>query len=114
MTTLIDTLRTLELNIYSTFFDAVLGRLLVAAGQPDQARARLDTGLQLARDTGMCFYDAELLRLRAHTHTDPARMQADVSTRRRPGPPPGRDPLRTARRAGRFRPARPTRTGRIG
>ena len=32
----------------------------------------------MARDTGMCFYDAELLRLRAHTHTDPDARQADI------------------------------------
>jgi hypothetical protein len=44
-------------------------------GDLEQAR-RLDTGLALARDTGMCFYDAELLRLRAHTHTDPDARQA--------------------------------------
>jgi hypothetical protein len=27
----------------------------------------------------MCFYDAELLRLRAHTHTDPEARQADLA-----------------------------------
>ena len=67
------------LNLYLTFYDAVLGRLLIAAGQPEQARARLDTALQLARDTGMRFYDAELLRLRAHTHTDPDARRADIA-----------------------------------
>jgi hypothetical protein len=71
ITTLLDTFRTLEVNMYSTFYDAVLGRLLIAASQPEQARARLDTGLQLAEDTGMHFYDAELLRLRARTQPDP-------------------------------------------
>ena len=78
ITTFVDTLRTVEVNIYLTFYDAVLGRLLIAAGQPEQARARLDTALQLAQDTGMCFYDAELLRLRAHTHTDPDARRADI------------------------------------
>jgi class 3 adenylate cyclase/tetratricopeptide (TPR) repeat protein len=80
MTTCVDTIRTLEVNIYLTFYDSVLGRLLTAAGQPEQARARLDTALQLARDTGMCFYDAELLRLRAHTHThtNPDARREDV------------------------------------
>ena len=77
-TTFLDTLRKLELNIYLSSLDAVLGRLLIAASQPEAARHRLDTGLALARDTGMCFYDAELLRLRAHTHTDLETMQADV------------------------------------
>ena len=79
MTAFVDTLRTVGLNIYLTFFDSVLARLLTAAGQPEQARARLDTALALARDTGMCFYDAELLRLRAHTHTDPDARQADIA-----------------------------------
>lgn len=36
------------------------------------------TPLALARDTGMCFYDAELLRLRAHTYTDPQSRKADI------------------------------------
>jgi hypothetical protein len=75
---LLDTARTVEANIFTTFYDAVLGRLLIAAGQPEQARVRLDTGLRLAQDTGMCFYDAELLRLRARTHTDPHARRADI------------------------------------
>lgn len=52
-------------------YDAILARVLIEAAQPAQARHRLDTGLQLAEDTGMHFYDAELLRLRTHTHTEP-------------------------------------------
>lgn len=79
MTTLLDTWRTVGLLIYVTVYDGVLGRLLTVAGPPEAARACLDTALALARDTGMCFYDAELLRLRAHTHTDPETMQADIS-----------------------------------
>ena len=80
ITTFVDTMRTVGMNLYLTFYDAVLGRLLTAAGQPEQAHARLDTGLALARDTGMCFYDAELLRLRAHTHTDPEAHRAALGT----------------------------------
>ena len=67
------------MNAYITFYDAILGRLLIATGQPEQARHRLNTGLQLAEDIGMCFYDAELLRLRAHTHADPDARQADIA-----------------------------------
>ena len=77
-TRLVDEVRTLEVNMYSTFYDAVLARLSIAAGQPEQARARVNTGLQLAEVTGMHFYDAELLRLRAHTHTDPAVGRIDL------------------------------------
>ena len=57
----------------------MLGRLLIAAGQPDEARRRFNMGLQLAEDTLMCFYNAELLRLRARTHTDTDASQADIS-----------------------------------
>ncbi|WP_234783673.1 adenylate/guanylate cyclase domain-containing protein [Mycolicibacterium celeriflavum] len=78
MTTLVDTWRAVGLNVYVTFFDAVLGRLLIVSGQLEAARHRLDIGLQLARDTGMCFYDAELLRLRARTHASPEARQADI------------------------------------
>ena len=79
MTTFVDVLRKAGLNAYLTFFDSVLARLLTTAGQPEQARARLDTALQLAEDTGMCFYDAELLRLRAHTQVDPDVRRADIA-----------------------------------
>jgi class 3 adenylate cyclase/tetratricopeptide (TPR) repeat protein len=74
----LETLRTLGVYMYTTVFDAFLGRLLTAAGQPEVARKRLDTGLQLAQDTGMHFYDAELLRLRAHTHAAPNAMRDDL------------------------------------
>jgi len=79
ITTLLDTLRTIEVNIYTTLFDGILGRMLIAAGQPETARARLDIGLQLGSNTGMCFYDAELLRLRARTHADPDARRADIT-----------------------------------
>ncbi|WP_431240933.1 hypothetical protein ACQ86B_28840 (plasmid) [Mycolicibacterium aichiense] len=49
----------------------MLGRLLI--------RERLDTALTLAADTGMRVYDAELLRLRAQTHTDGAARRADLA-----------------------------------
>jgi hypothetical protein len=79
MATYVDILHMVGMNVYITFHDAVLGRLLIAAGQPEHARARLDTALQLAQDTGMHFYDAELVRLRAHTHADPDARSADIA-----------------------------------
>ena len=104
MATLLDILRMVGMNVYITFHDGVLGRLLIAAGQPEQARARLDTALQLAQDTGMHFYDAELLRLRAHTHTDPDR-RADIAAALDLARRQGATAVRTARRPGRFRAA---------
>jgi class 3 adenylate cyclase/tetratricopeptide (TPR) repeat protein len=62
----VDGSRLLHLNVYLTFHDAIIGRLLIAAGQPDMARERLEASLRHAEETGMHFYDAELMRLRAH------------------------------------------------
>ncbi|MEO6793387.1 MAG: AAA family ATPase [Mycobacterium sp.] len=74
----IDMMRAVGQNAYGTFWDAILGRLLIAAGQLDQARAHLDAALRLAEDTGMHFYDAELLRLRAQARSDPDGRESDV------------------------------------
>jgi hypothetical protein len=63
-----------------TFYDAILARLLVAAGDLEQARARLRTGLDLAAATGMRFYDAELLRLGASTSDDPEQRRRDLES----------------------------------
>jgi hypothetical protein len=79
ITTSLDALRAMEVNMYTTIFDTILGRLLIATGQGEVARERLDIGLALAEKTGMCFYDAELLRLRAQTHDDPVARQADIN-----------------------------------
>ena len=79
MTGSLDVWRTVGLLMCVTFYDAVLGRLLIAASRQQEARERLDASLELAQDTGMHFYDAELLRLRAQTHDDPAARQADIN-----------------------------------
>jgi len=71
----VDGSRLLHLNNYLTFKDAIIGRLLIAAGQPDEARERLEMALGHAKETGMHFYDAELLRVRAHTFTDPQKRR---------------------------------------
>ncbi len=67
VTGLVDGWRASGLRSLITFYDAVLARLLLAAGRPDDARARVDIALALAAETGMRFYDAELLRIRADT-----------------------------------------------
>jgi class 3 adenylate cyclase/tetratricopeptide (TPR) repeat protein len=96
--------------------DAVLGRLLIAAGRHNQARDWLDAALGITAEKGHQFYDAELLRLRAHTLTDPdaraAGIGAALDLARRQGAPlfelraalddfelrghPAREPLRDA------------------
>lgn len=70
MTMLVEAWRAAEVRMFLTFYDSVVARLLFAAGRTDEARARLDAALQLAADTDVHFYDAELLRLRAQTEAE--------------------------------------------
>ncbi len=76
---LVDGSRLLHLNSYLTFHDAIIGRLLIAAGQPEKARERLDLALRHAQETGMHFHDAELMRVRAHTFTELEKRRAALS-----------------------------------
>jgi len=74
---------------------------------------RLDSALQLAEETGLHYYDAELAAAaRRFTNTDRDARLADFDGFRCVGPPPARDPVRTARRARRFRTTRPIRPRR--
>ncbi|WP_231514610.1 adenylate/guanylate cyclase domain-containing protein [Mycobacterium sp. URHB0044] len=78
MTGFIDTFRALGVIALITFYDAVLARMLIAANEPDEARMRLQIALDLADETGMHFYDAELVRLRSHTTDDVELRRADL------------------------------------
>ncbi len=75
----VDSSRMMHLNIYLTFKDAIIGRLLIAAGHPEKARERLDMALRHAKDTSMRFHDAELMRVRAHTFSDPQERRAALA-----------------------------------
>ena len=79
MTMLVDAWRAAESKLFVTFYDGVLARLLIAAGQLDQARERIAIALDLAEETGALFYHSELLRLRAHTTEDAASRAADLA-----------------------------------
>jgi class 3 adenylate cyclase len=63
---------------FVTCFDGHLARLLTSTGRPAEACEQANAGLQLAEETGMHYYDAELLRLRAATHADPEARHADL------------------------------------
>ena len=78
MTFTVESWRAAEAKLFVSFYDAVLAQLLAAAGKPDEARERLDIALQLGEETGVNFYRAELLRLRAHTHDDADDCAADL------------------------------------
>jgi class 3 adenylate cyclase/tetratricopeptide (TPR) repeat protein len=76
----VDATRFIHLNSYLTFHDAIIGRLLLAAGQPEKARERLEMALRHAEETGMRFHDAELMRLVAHTFTDMQERRNTLAT----------------------------------
>jgi hypothetical protein len=60
-------------------FAAHLARLLIAVGETTHARENLDAALSLAETTGMHFYDAELVRLRALTLPDAADRLPEIA-----------------------------------
>jgi hypothetical protein len=68
----------LELRCMLTFYLTTLGALMADAGDRDAARQRYEESLTLAEVTGMHFYDAETLRLRAHL--DPATTVGGLTT----------------------------------
>jgi class 3 adenylate cyclase/tetratricopeptide (TPR) repeat protein len=76
----VDGSRFMHLNTYLTFHDSIIGRLRIAAGQLEVARARLEMALHHTEETGMHFYDAELMRVRAHTFTEPQSCRAVLTT----------------------------------
>lgn len=67
---------------YRPFFWCMLARFLIAAGQVDAARSRIDQALTFAEDTGVRFYSAELLRIRSQTQNDAAAKFADLAAAR--------------------------------
>jgi tetratricopeptide (TPR) repeat protein len=78
ITGFVNTWRALDMRALITIYDAVIARLLIATGQSEEARRRLQIALDLADETGMHFYDAELIRLRAHTFGDIDSRRADL------------------------------------
>ncbi|HEX9175356.1 MAG TPA: hypothetical protein VF874_04405 [Mycobacterium sp.] len=75
----LDTWQDAGYGAFRPMYDRVLARLLIAAGHHEEARRRIDTGLRLADATGVHYYDAELLRLRAKLQADPDTKAADLA-----------------------------------
>jgi class 3 adenylate cyclase/predicted ATPase len=78
LTAFVEAWRSMNAISLVTFYDAILARLLIASGELPEARERLRIGLELAERTRMHFYDAELLRLRAHTTDDIGARREDL------------------------------------
>ncbi|RDH76011.1 adenylate/guanylate cyclase domain-containing protein [Mycolicibacterium moriokaense] len=79
LTSFVDAWRAFEVKCLITTYDGFIARLLMAAGRPAEARDRVDIGLALAEETGMHYYDAELLRIRAGTHDDDTERRKDLA-----------------------------------
>ncbi|HET9876335.1 MAG TPA: adenylate/guanylate cyclase domain-containing protein, partial [Mycobacterium sp.] len=71
-------LRDTEQRLFITFYDGVLARLLTAVGRAEEARERLGIALQVADETGVNFYRAELFRLRARAAGDDDARDTDL------------------------------------
>ncbi|WP_239645737.1 adenylate/guanylate cyclase domain-containing protein [Mycobacterium sp. UM_CSW] len=82
LTQVIEVWQALGASTYRPFYWCVLGQLLTVAGQPDEARTRIGGALRFTADTGVRFYDAELLRARAQTHTDADARADDLAAAR--------------------------------
>jgi hypothetical protein len=78
ITAFVDAWRAFGMICLITYYDGVIARLLVGAGQLADARDRVSVALHLAEETGMQFHDANLLRIRACTHDDDEQRRADL------------------------------------
>ena len=78
MTAVVEAWRAAGIKAFLGWYDGALVRVLTAAGMNDAARERVDLALQMADETDWHIFDAELLRLRAHTSDDPDARHADL------------------------------------
>ena len=89
MTTVVQALRGAQLKTFLASYESVLARLHIAAGDRQAGRERLAATFDVVEETGSRFYEAELLRVLAHTHDDPqARhesLQAAIDLARKQG-----------------------------
>lgn len=69
----------LEIKTFLCVYSATLASLLLKAGRPAEACSRIDEALRLTDELETRFYDAELLRLRAHTQ-DGERRRAGLAS----------------------------------
>jgi class 3 adenylate cyclase/tetratricopeptide (TPR) repeat protein len=78
MTAVVEAWRAAGIKAFLGWYEGALVRVLTAAGMNDAARERVELARQVADETGWRIYDAELLRLRAHTSDDPVARHTDL------------------------------------
>lgn len=81
LSSFVDAWRMVELRACLTIYVTMLGRLAAEGGDPGAASDLYEESLELARATGMTFYDAETLRCRAHLgdRSDEVARRLDVA-----------------------------------
>jgi class 3 adenylate cyclase/tetratricopeptide (TPR) repeat protein len=88
---LCDMWKMIDFALFLPFYTAAAGSVRAAAGDTEGAAARYDEALDLARATGIHFYDAEVMRLQSHLMPDKAareQLQAALDLARSQGAVP--------------------------
>ncbi len=67
-----------DIKVMMPFYLTTLGAVVAAAGDPAAARAHFESSLELAKSTGMHFYDAETLRRAAALGATPSEVLAGL------------------------------------
>lgn len=80
MTAVVEALRAAQLKTWLASYESVLARLHTAAGDRRAGRKLADLALRTTEETAVRFYQAELLRVLAHTHDDPEARHAGLCT----------------------------------
>jgi hypothetical protein len=82
LTNLLDLWRRIGLEVNRPMFDAIVARLLLIAGDPERARAWLDTCLEVTARIDLNSYDAEVMRIRAQTVADAHQRHEELTAAR--------------------------------
>ncbi|MET0699200.1 MAG: adenylate/guanylate cyclase domain-containing protein [Mycobacterium sp.] len=78
LTTVVEGWRAGDLISFLCWYDAALALTLLAAGRRTEASHRVDLALSMADETGWHIYDAELIRIRAHTRESVSERISDL------------------------------------
>lgn len=71
--------RDFELKAFLCWYESGLAAALLAADRVPEARAQIDIALAMSAETSWNLFDAELLRLRAHTQDSEAARDRDLA-----------------------------------
>ncbi|MGU3502923.1 ATP-binding protein [Mycobacterium sp. C31M] len=79
LTALVQVWRDFDLKAFLCWYEAGLAAALLGAGRVQDARLRVDMALEMSADTSWQLFDAELLRIRAHTQESTQDRDTDLA-----------------------------------